>query len=70
MTNEKKNIQGTPLLQEIFLRFNKSGVVFVDYQKLPLKPRTNGRNISELKQQRRGRLRKRQLKGDIGLLQT
>ena len=55
---------------EIFLQFNKSGVVFVDYQKLPLKLRTNERNISELKQQRRGRLRKRQLKGDIVLLQT
>ena len=55
---------------EIFLQFNKSGVVFVDYQKLPLKPRANKRNIRELKQQRRERLRKRQLKGDIALLQT
>ena len=57
-------------MPEIVLQFNKSGVVFVDYQKLPLKPRTNGRNIRELNQQRRGRLRKRQLKSDIGLLQT
>ena len=68
---KKKNIQGTPfILPEIFLQFSDSGVVFVDYQKLPLKPRTNKRNISELQQQRRGRLRKRQLKSDIGLLQN
>ena len=67
---KKKHSRNSFILLEIFLQFNKSGVVFVDYQKLPLKPRSNERNISELKQQRRGRLRKRQLKGDIGLLQT
>ena len=34
---KKKNIQGTPfILPEIFLQFSDSGVVFVDYQKLPL----------------------------------